>query len=248
VAWAGGYSSAVHHTENILVVDDHGEMRDLVSRLLREEGFHALTAGDGRDMRRVMNERPVDLVILDLMLPGIDGLRLFAQMRAEGVATPVIFLSAKGSEIDRVMGLELGADDYVAKPFSGRELVARVKAVLRRAGREAHPETPKGRYRFSDWLFDPARRELVGRDDVVVPLSTGEYNVLLVFVQNPGKVMTRERLLDLARGRDSMPFDRAIDTVISRLRRKLGDDARHSAIIKTVWGGGYVFVPHVATE
>lgn len=235
---------------HVLVVDDHQEMRSLVGRLLEKEGYRVSTAADGKEMRRVLSERGIDLVVLDLMLPGEDGLTLCRDLRAAGTAIPIIMLTARGDDVDRILGLEMGADDYLPKPFSGRELVVRIKAVLRRT--YSLPPTPEGGvacvYRFDGWLLDTGRRELETQDDVVVPLSTGEYRLLLTFVQHPQRVLTRDQLLDLAKGRSAAAFDRSIDLQVSRLRRKIGDDAKNPQIIKTVWGGGYIFTPRVVRE
>ena len=233
-----------HH---ILVVDDNREMRDLVGRLLEKDGYRVSAAGDGREMQRTLNDRKIDLIVLDLMLPGDDGLTLCRNLRAASSRVPVIILTAKGDEVDRILGLEIGADDYVAKPFSGRELLARVKAVLRRTNAlpPAHEEAVDKIYRFGKWTLDTARRELEADHDVVVPLSTGEYNLLLAFLEHPQRVLTRDQLLDLAKGRSAVAFDRSIDLQVSRLRKKLGEDSKNPAIIKTVRGDGYFFTPKV---
>ncbi|NQV57073.1 MAG: response regulator [Rhodospirillales bacterium] len=234
---------------HILIVDDDQEIRDLVSRLLNKENLRVSTAADGRAMQRELESGNIDLILLDLMLPGDDGLTLCRNLRATS-AIPIIMLTAKGGEFDRVLGLEMGADDYLAKPFSSRELVARIKAVLRRAqSLPSVTQEPGGEVlKFGGWAFDTARRELVSAGNVVVPLSTGEYDLLLAFVHHPGRVLSRDQLLDLARGRSSGVFDRSIDTQISRLRRKVEADPKNPEIIKTVWGGGYVFSPQVTEE
>lgn len=237
-------------TAHILIVDDHREIRELVSRALIKDGFRVSVAADGRAMRQVLADNRIDLILLDLMLPGEDGLSLCRNVRARS-NVPIIMLTAKGDEVDRVIGLEMGADDYLPKPFGSRELVARIKAVLRRS-REAATSTggieqPKV-YRFDGLRLDTSRRELIRDDDVVVPLSTGEYDLLLVFVERPQRVLGRDQLLDLARGRSATALDRSIDTQVSRLRRKLEKDATDPNIIKTVWGGGYIFTPAVSRE
>ena len=234
---------------HILIVDDHREIRDLVSRALTKEGFRISVAADGRAMRKVLSDGRIDLILLDLMLPGEDGLSLCRSVRAES-KVPIIMLTAKGEEVDRVIGLELGADDYLPKPFGTRELVARIKAVLRRGNDEtaiAGAVRPK-RYRFDRWTLDAGVRELVRDDGVTVPLSTGEYDLLIVLVQRPQRVLSRDQLLDLARGRAANALDRSIDTQISRLRKKLERDPGDPKIIKTVWGGGYMFTPMVSHE
>jgi two-component system OmpR family response regulator len=234
---------------HILVVDDHREIRDLVSRALAKDGFRVSTAADGRVMRKVLADSRIDLILLDLMLPGEDGLSLCRTVRSES-SIPIIMLTAKGDEVDRVIGLEMGADDYLAKPFGSRELIARIKAVLRRSRDKAEKiadRRPK-RYRFDRWRLDTGARELLREDGVTVPLSTGEYDLLLALVERPQRVLNRDQLLDLARGRSANALDRSIDTQISRLRKKLERDASAPKIIKTVWGGGYMFTPDVTPE
>jgi two-component system OmpR family response regulator len=234
---------------HILIVDDHREIRDLVSRALTKENFRVSTAADGRAMRKALSDGRIDLILLDLMLPGEDGLSLCRSLRAES-AIPIIMLTAKGEEVDRVIGLEMGADDYLPKPFGSRELVARIKAVLRRtpASAAADPAARPKRYRFDRWALDTGARELLRDDGVTVPLSTGEYDLLLAFVERPQRVLSRDQLLDLARGRSANAIDRSIDTQVSRLRRKLERNPGDPKIIKTVWGGGYVLAPDVSPE
>ena len=234
---------------HILIVDDHREIRDLVSRALTKEGFRVSTAGDGRAMRKVLADRRIDLVLLDLMLPGEDGLSLCRAIRAES-NLPIVMLTAKGDEVDRVIGLEMGADDYLPKPFGSRELIARIRAVLRRSqhGASADDHSRPKLYRFDRWALDIGARELLRDDGVAMPLSTGEFDLLMAFVERPQRVLSRDQLLDLARGRVSAGFDRSIDTQVSRLRRKLEVDPGEPKIIKTVWGGGYVFTPAVSHE
>ena len=237
----------MNQTPHILVVDDNLEIRDLLAKFLGKHEMRVSTAADGRDMRRILETARIDLIVLDLMLPGDDGLALCRELRGKS-NMPVVMLTAMGEETDRIIGLEMGADDYVSKPFNPRELLARIKAVLRRAQslpeRSNAPES--GEVRFADWSFDPSRRELVSGDGVAVPLSTGEYNLLTTFLQHPGRMLSREQLLDLTQGRETAPFDRSIDTQVSRLRRKVEADPKDPEIIKTVWGGGYVFTPKVA--
>lgn len=231
---------------HILVVDDHRDIRELVAGLLTKAGYRVSTAADGRQMHRCLRESSIDLVVLDLMLPGEDGLTLCRNLRATS-DLPVIMLTAKGEEFDRVLGLEMGADDYLAKPFGGRELVARIRAVLRRA--RALPvgdgESDVKEWRFDRWTFDLSTRALRSRSNVVVSLSTAEFNLLRALVERPGVVLTRDQLLDLTRGRDADCMDRSIDTRISRLRRKIETDPQNPEIIKTVWGGGYIFAAKV---
>ena len=235
---------------HILVVDDHREIRDLVSRALTKDGFRVSTAADGRAMRKALADSRIDLILLDLMLPGEDGLSLCRAVRADS-NIPIIMLTAKGEEVDRVIGLEMGADDYLPKPFGSRELIARIRAVLRRSGDKepaaSADQRPK-RYRFDRWQLDTGARELLGDDGVAVPLSTGEYDLLIVLVERPQRVLNRDQLLDLARGRAANALDRSIDTQVSRLRKKLERDPNDPKLIKTVWGGGYMFTPEVTSE
>jgi two-component system OmpR family response regulator len=244
------YISVMQGAPHILIVDDHREIRDLVSRALTKEGFRISVAADGRAMRKSLADGRIDLILLDLMLPGEDGLALCRTLRAES-NVPIIMLTAKGDEVDRVVGLEMGADDYLPKPFGSRELIARIKAVLRRSRDKAAPadsaDRPK-RYRFDRWGLDTGTRELLRDDDVTVPLSTGEFDLLIALVERPQRVLSRDQLLDLARGRSASALDRSIDTQVSRLRKKLELDPGDPKLIKTVWGGGYVFTPAVSSE
>ena len=234
---------------HILVVDDHREIRELVSRALAREGFRVSVAADGKAMRKAVVEGRIDLILLDLMLPGEDGLSLCRSLRAQSTI-PIIMLTAKGEEVDRVIGLEMGADDYLSKPFGSRELVARIRAVLRRArGDHAGEARQAARlYRFDRWSLNIESRELLRDDGVIVPLSTGEYDLLLAFVERPQRVLSRDQLLDIARGRAAGAFDRSIDTQISRLRKKIEREPSDPKIVKTVWGGGYVFAAAVKRE
>jgi two-component system OmpR family response regulator len=235
---------------HILIVDDHREIRDLVSRALAREDFRVSAAGDGKAMRKVLADNRIALIVLDLMLPGEDGLSLCRSLRAES-DIPIIMLTAKGDEIDRVIGLEMGADDYLSKPFGSRELISRIKAVLRRSRmppKAAAGEHKARQYRFDRWSFDVETRDLLRDDGVVVPLSTGEYDLLLAFIERPQRTLNRDQLLDLARRRSANAFDRSVDTQVSRLRKKIEDDPGDPKIIKTVWGGGYVFTPTVRQQ
>lgn len=235
---------------HILVVDDDREIRTLLARYLVKEGYRVSAAADGREMRQAIEDGAIDLVVLDLMLPGEDGLSLCRSLRARS-DLPVIMLTARGDEIDRIVGLEMGADDYLAKPFNPRELHARIRAVLRRVppsdrrGRGYGAEDPEA-VAFAGWRLDVGARELTAPDGLIVPLSGGDYDLLAAFVRHPGRVLSREQLLDLARGRDAQPFDRSIDVQVSRLRRKIESDPRDPRLIKTVRGGGYMFTPAVA--
>ncbi|MGE5503163.1 MAG: response regulator [Actinomycetota bacterium] len=232
---------------HILVVDDDREIRDLLARFLARHGLRVTTARDGTEMDHMLAERRIDLVVLDLMLPGEDGLSLCRRLRAAGSTMPIVMLTAMGEDTDRIVGLEMGADDYLPKPFNPRELLARIKAVLRRG--QAAPEAPPARAgakaRFAGWTLDLSSRDLLSPEGVVVALSAGEFDLLAAFVEHPRRVLSRDLLLDLARGRTAMPFDRSIDIQVSRLRRKIGDDAKDPQLIKTVRGGGYLFTPAV---
>lgn len=232
---------------HILVVDDHAEIRDLLKRFLEQHGYRVSCARDGREMKRLLEHSSVELIVLDLMMPGEDGLSLCRGLRATS-QMPIIMLTAMGEDMDRIVGLEMGADDYLAKPFNPRELLARIKAVLRRTGQQPdHPGDNGGisQYHFAHWQLDTARRELVDAQGLTLSLSTAEYDLLLVFLQRPQRVLSRDQLLDLARGREAQAFDRAIDTLVSRLRRKLESDPKNPDIIKTVWGGGYMLSTEV---
>ena len=228
----------------VLVVDDNREIRELLTRHLEKEGLQVEAAGDAATMWRRLAANRTNLIVLDLMLPDDDGLNLCRKLRADprSANIPIIMLTAKGDEIDRILGLEMGADDYLAKPFSARELLARIRAILRRT---SAAEAPRARYRFAGWTFDRSTRQLESADATLIPLSSGEYELLLAFVERPAQVLSREQLLDLTRDRGNVPFDRSIDTQVSRLRRKLEQDAKNPQLIKTVWGGGYVFTPEV---
>jgi two-component system, OmpR family, response regulator len=234
-------------TVHILVVDDQKEICEVVQQYLSSEGYRVSVAHDGAGMRKVMGQDPVDLVILDLMLPGEDGLTLARQLR-EDSTIGIIILTGRSETVDRIIGLEMGADDYLPKPFHLRELLARVKSVLRRASSRAQLEKPAGaraRARFAGWHLDLATRELVSPEGGEVRLTTGEFDLLAAFVNNANEVLTRDRLLDLARNRESGPFDRTIDVQVGRLRRKLEPDPENPTIIKTVRGTGYIFTPSV---
>src|ERR1700753_3143436 len=222
-------------TPHILLVDDERSIREPLAQYLTKQGFRITQAGDAERARRRWAAPPLDLVILDIMMPGEDGLSLCRHIRASG-DIPVILLTAKSEETDRIVGLEMGADDYVVKPFSPRELATRAKVVLRRAaaGGVLHhpPDSPS--YSFAGWLLKSGERALVDREGVSVPLSTGEYNLLLALVTRPRQVLTRDQLLDLTQGREAAAFDRAIDNQVSRLRRKIETDPKTPELIKTV--------------
>ena len=236
-------------TDHILVVDDQKEICEVVQQYLSSEGYRVSAAHDGTGMRRVMDQEEVDLVILDLMLPGEDGLTLARALREESTVG-IIILTGRGETVDRIIGLEMGADDYLPKPFHLRELLARVKSVLRRASTRAQNEKTAGasaraRARFAGWHLDLSTRELVSPTGGEVRLTTGEFDLLAAFVNNANQVLSRDRLLDLARNREAGPFDRTIDVQVGRLRRKLEPDPQKPTMIKTVRGTGYIFTPQV---
>jgi two-component system OmpR family response regulator len=231
----------------VLVVEDDGNIRFGLVELLTSEGFavEACARGD-QALDAVEKHRPA-LIVLDIMLPGLSGYDVCKQLRARKYQGLILVLTAKGQEMDKVIGLELGADDYVPKPFNPRELLARIRAVLRRAGDQADHRLEAGvrSYRFGGWTLEPARRRLLNPEGVEVPLTGGEYDLLVALVERANRVLTRDMLLDLLRGRQAGPFDRAIDVAVSRLRRKLEDDGRNAQLIKTVRGGGYVLAATV---
>jgi len=233
-------------TPHILVVDDQRDIREPLAKYLAKNGLRVSMADGAAETRRILKAAAVDLVVLDIMMPGEDGLSLCRHLR-ETTDIPVILLTAMAEETDRVVGLEIGADDYVAKPFNPRELLARIKAVLRRANAVPRPRDAIGtkRLRFGGWMLDVDRRELTGADGVAVPLSTAEFRLLTVFLQRPGIVLSRDQLLDLTSGREAQAFDRSIDNQVSRLRRKIEEDPKSPRLIRTVWGGGYSFTVDV---
>lgn len=226
---------------HIAVVDDHRDIRDLVGKYLSQQGFRISLADGGPALRRILERNALDLIVLDVMMPGEDGISLCREVR-RSTQLPIIFLTAMAEETDRIIGLELGADDYVLKPFNPRELLARIRAVLRRvnslppqqrqslAGKAIH---------FDQWHLDVGRQELTGADGVAVALSTAEFRLLKAFVEHPRLVLSRDQLLDLTAGRSADIFDRSIDNQVSRLRKKIEPDPRNPTIIKTHWGGGY---------
>jgi len=230
-----------------LIVDDDLEVLALLKKFFMQHGYAVETVAGGTELWAAMERHPADLIILDLMLPGENGLLLCQRLRQQ-YATPVIMLTAMGELSDRVVGLEMGADDYLSKPFDARELLARVRAVLRRAG-EGRPVlggSARPLIRFAGWQLDVTRRELRSPDEVMIPLSSGEFDLLLVFVEHPQRVLTREQLLNLARGHSHDAFDRSIDVQVSRLRRKLEFDTKRPAMIRTVRNGGYQFTASVS--
>jgi two-component system, OmpR family, response regulator len=241
-----GGTHAVPLDGHVLICDDDAELRRLLASFLRSNGYRVTTVGDGREVSRQMQSAPVDLVILDIMLPGTNGLEICRDLRA-GSMIPILMLTAKGDETDRIVGLEMGADDYMSKPFSPRELLARVRAMLRRSRRAGSSATTGtgGLFGFEGWTLEASRRELRNPDGVIIDLSTGEFDLLLAFLEAPQRILTREHLLDIARHRAPNGFDRSIDVQVSRLRRKIDASEDSESLIKTVRGAGYMFVPKV---
>jgi len=231
---------------HILLVDDEASLREPLAEYLIKQGYKVQQAADASIARSLLNAYDFDIILLDIMMPGEDGLSLCRHV-TDKTDIPVIFISAKTEETERIIGLELGADDYITKPFSPRELVARIKVVLRRAEKNgvAHNGTSGGVYQFSGWTLKCDKRSLVDSEGVSVSLSTGEYQMLLALVSRAGKVLNRDQLLDITQGREAHAFDRAVDNQISRLRRKIEADPKNPEIIKTVWGGGYVLAGEV---
>jgi len=228
----------------LLLVDDEAALRQPLAAYLARQGFavhEAVNAADARDKLAGLNP---DLVLLDIMMPGEDGLSLCRHL-TENRKLPVILLTARGEAMDRIVGLEIGADDYVVKPFEPRELVARIRSVLRRAGRGAPPPEEHEAYEFEGWRLDPLKRRLTDSEGAVVPISSAEFRLLAALLDHPRQVMDRDRLLDLVQGREAHLFDRAVDNQVSRLRRKIEVDSRNPQLIQTVWGGGYMLAADV---
>lgn len=236
----------VQDSPHILVVDDDREIRDLLSRFLSRHDYRVTVAADGRQMKQVLSNWKIDLVVLDLMLPGEDGLVLCRDLRATS-SVPVLMLTAMGEDTDRIVGLEMGADDYLAKPFNPRELLARIKAILRRTNSVAgsHDIAGKKCLVFAGWKLDKGRRRLESPSGIGVDLTAGEFSLLVAFAEHPQRVLNRDQLLDLTQGRIGTPFDRSVDVQVSRLRRKIEADPKNPELIKTVRSGGYQFTPAV---
>ena len=227
--------------QHIAILDDDPEIRSLLEQNLRSSGFEVSTASNGRDLKTILEHQTIDLVVLDLMLPGEDGLSICRELRADS-NIPIIMLTAMTHEADRIIGLEMGADDYLTKPFSPRELVARIKATLRRQGMVTTENVDRKRVAtFEGWKLDVVRRELHDPDDVLVDLTSGEFDLLAALIERPNRLMTRDLLLDITKGRQADVFDRSIDITISRLRQKIEDDPKNPQLIKTVRGKGYIF-------
>ncbi|CAI8425088.1 MAG: Transcriptional regulatory protein OmpR [Rhodospirillaceae bacterium] len=227
--------------QHIAILDDDPEIRSLLEQNLRGAGFEVSTASNGRDLKTILEHQTIDLIVLDLMLPGEDGLTICRELRAES-NIPIIMLTAMTHEADRIIGLEMGADDYLTKPFSPRELVARIKATLRRQGMvTTQSEDRRRTAMFEGWKLDVVRRELRDPDDVLVDLTSGEFDLLAALIERPNRLMTRDLLLDITKGRQADVFDRSIDITISRLRQKIEEDPKNPQFIKTVRGKGYIF-------
>jgi two-component system OmpR family response regulator len=235
--------------QHILVVDDHEDIRSLLGSYLEQHGYRASVASGGKEMRAILAANTVDLVVLDVMMPDEDGITLLKSLR-ENSAIPVIMLTAMSEDADAVLGLEMGADDYVSKPFSPRVLLARVKAVLRREHEapqngDTTKKSNSNQLCFANWRLDLKQRQLIAEDGVIVALSTSEFNLLQVFLNHSEQILSRDQILNFTKGRDAHPFDRSIDNLISRLRKKIEVDPSEPTLIKTVWGGGYLFTEAV---
>jgi two-component system OmpR family response regulator len=239
-------SHVTNHAPHILLVEDDREIRTLVSRFLQGNDMRVSAVGDGRDMDRLLRDNRIDLVVLDVMLPGDNGLEICRRVRSSS-DLPVIMLTAKGEEIDRIVGLEIGADDYMTKPFNPRELLARIRAVLRRGGGAGKIEATRSGavLAFDGWRLDPHVRQLHDPQGVRVALTGAEIELLLVLCERPRRVLSRDQLIDLTQGRGAAPFERSIDVLVSRLRQKMEQDPREPTLIQTIRGGGYMFSPEV---
>lgn len=229
---------------NILLVDDEEALRQPLAAYLARQGFGVTEAASAAEARTHLREHTPDIVLLDIMMPGEDGLSLCRHL-SESRAIPTILLTAKGEAMDRIIGLEIGADDYVVKPFEPRELVARIRSVLRRAAKGGTAPTEEEVFAFEGWLLDPLKRRLTAPDGALVPISSVEFRLLMAFVEHPRQVLDRDRLLDMVQGREAHLFDRAVDNQVSRLRRKIEVDSRNPTLIQTVWGGGYMLAADV---
>lgn len=231
---------------HILIVDDDEEIRTLLGDFLRRYQFDVSLAADGIAMWQILEQASIDLILLDVMLPGEDGFSLCRKLHSN-TDIPIIMLTAIGEDTDRILGLEMGADDYIPKPFNSRELLARVRAVLRRTQECAHTQKDTGapKMQFAGWTLDLGKRELISPDGFDTALSAGEYDLLVTFIEHPQRVLSRDQLLDMTRNRSAGPFDRSIDVQISRLRQKIENDPKNPQLIKTIRGGGYMFTPQI---
>lgn len=227
--------------KNILIVDDDLRMRELLQRYLGEQGFSVKAVSDSNEMNAAISQLQPDLLVLDLMLPGEDGLAICRRLRGQGSAIPIIMLTARGDEVDRIIGLEMGADDYLPKPFNPRELLARINAIFRRQGLGTSSAQDES-FSFGDFVFDPSARTLLKNGEAIA-LTSGEFTLLKVFIDHPRQPLSRDRLMQLARGRELDVYDRSIDVQVSRLRRMIEPDPAHPRYLQTMWGFGYVFVP-----
>jgi len=225
--------------KNILVVDDDAGLRELLQQYLTAQGYQVATVADGVAMDAYLTDHHIDLIILDLMLPGEDGLSLARKLRAQG-DLPIIMLSARGEDVDRIVGLEVGADDYLAKPFNPRELLARIRALLRRSDNSHDAAAGTSTLHFGDFVLNIDTHDL-RKNDINVPLTAGEFNLLRIFVEHPNRVLSRDSIMDMLKGYERSPFDRSIDVRVTRLRRKIESDPNNPAYIRTVWGEGYLF-------
>ncbi len=234
----------VDQNKKILVVDDDIRLRELLQRYLTEQGFTIKVASDGKEMDAILAAEPIDLLVLDLMLPGEDGLSICRRIRGIGTMLPIVMLTARGDEVDRIIGLEMGADDYLPKPFNPRELLARINAVMRRHERlqPSAPAINSDNVTIGEFIFNASTRSLT-RDGMAITITSGEFALLKVFVDHPRQPLSRDRLMQLARGRELDVFDRSIDVQVSRLRKLVEPDAAHPRYLQTMWGFGYVFIP-----
>jgi len=233
---------------HLLVVDDDAEIRQLLKTYLQKNGYLVTTAADGQEMWKALKRHAIDLIVLDLMLPGVDGMDLCRELRAQS-KIPIIMLTARGDEMDRILGLEMGADDYMAKPFSARELLARIKVVLRRVQDSSLNASTNNaeKFYFSDWTLNTTTQLLSSPQNIAIPLSSAEYRLLLVLLKHPNRPLSRDQLLEMTQGRESAPFDRSIDVLVGRLRKRLNDDGKNPQLIKTVRGQGYLLNSKVST-
>jgi len=232
---------------HLLVVDDDREIRDLLKRFLAKHGFRVTVAEDGPSCMEAVEVGYFDLVVLDVMMPGEDGLSVCRRLRTKS-AVPIIMLTAVAEETDRIVGLEIGADDYLPKPFNPRELLARIRAILRRAEPLREAPVTQEQFHFQDWTLDPRSRLLTDPGGAAVELTSGEFDLLVAFAKRPNRVLSRDQLLDITKGREAMPFDRSIDVQLSRLRKKIEVDHKAPRLIKTVRGGGYMFATEVVSQ
>ncbi len=233
---------------HVVVVDDDYDIRTSLAKYLRKHGFKVSVAAHGEELDQILSTSNADLLILDIMMPGDDGLSICKRVQQTSTV-PIIFLTALGEDTDRIVGLELGADDYVSKPFNPRELLARIKSVLRRSQMlPSRPMQSKGLVAFDQWRFNFSRKEIVGPDDIAIRLSSGEHLLLVTLIEHAGVTLSRDQLLDLTKGREAQLFDRSVDNVISRLRRKLEVDPKNPKIILTQWGDGYLFAANLVSD